>query len=359
MGSIIARQRLEGGTAYLARVRIKRDGKVIHSENRTFETQKRAKDWIRDREAELAKPGALDHATAPTFTLGQAIDRYIEESRKQIGRTKEQVLASLSAMPIAGKSCADITSEEIVALARDLSKGRQPQTVGNYLSHLGSIFTVARPAWGYALDKRAYDDALVVTRRLGLTSKSKQRDRRPTLAELDKLMEHFAERAIRTPDAAPMQHIIAFAIFSTRRQEEITRIGWNDLDEKHSRVLVRSMKHPGQKEGNDVWTDLPGPALAIIQAMPDKDDRIFPYGTDAISAAFTRACKTLGIIDLHFHDLRREGASRLAEMGWTIPMISTVTGHRSWSSLQIYTHFKAVGDKYEGWKWLDVVTRAP
>lgn len=359
MGSIIARQRLEGGTAYLARVRIKRDGKVIHSENRTFETQKRAKDWIRDREAELAKPGALDQATAPIVTLGQAIDRYIEESRKQVGRTKEQVLASLSAMPIAGKSCADITSEEIVALARDLSKGRQPQTVGNYLSHLGSIFTVARPAWGYALDKRQYDDAMIVIRRLGLASKSKERDRRPTLAELDKLMEHFAERAIRTPDAAPMQHIMAFALFSTRRQEEITRIGWNDLDEKHSRVLIRDMKHPGQKEGNDVWCDLPGPAMAIIQAMPDKDDRIFPYGTDAISAAFTRACAFLGIDDLHFHDLRHEGISRLFEMGMNIPQASAVSGHRSWSSLKRYAHIRQSGDKYDGWKWLATVTQPP
>lgn len=359
MGSIIARQRQEGGTAYLARVRIKREGKVIHSENRTFETQRRAKDWIRDREAELAKPGALDLAAAPTFTLAQAIERYTSESRRQIGRTKEQVLASISAMPIAGMSCDKITSEEIVALARSLSVTRQPQTVGNYLSHLGSIFTVARPAWGYALDKRAMDDAMIVIRRLGLSSKSKERDRRPTLAELDRIMQHFAERAIRTPDAAPMQHIIAFALFSTRRQEEITTIQWANLDEKHSRILIRDMKHPGQKDGNDVWCDLPAPAMAIIQAMPDRDDRIFPFTTDAISAAFTRACQFLGIDDLHFHDLRHEGISRLFETGLNIPQASAVSGHRSWSSLKRYSHIRQAGDKYEGWPWLATVTQSP
>ena len=57
--------------------------------------------------------------------------------------------------------------------------------------------------------------------------------------------------------------------------------------------------------------------------MPRRDDRIFPYSTDAISAAFTRACKVLGIEDLHFHDLRHEGVSRLFEMGWTIPQVAS------------------------------------
>jgi hypothetical protein len=34
-------------------------------------------------------------------------------------------------------------------------------------------------------------DAFVVTKRLGIASKSRERDRRPTLEELDKLLEFF------------------------------------------------------------------------------------------------------------------------------------------------------------------------
>ena len=44
-------------------------------------------------------------------------------------------------------------------------------------------------------------------------------------------MAHFGTVRIRRPDATPMQAIVAFAIFSTRRLEEITRIQWADLDE--------------------------------------------------------------------------------------------------------------------------------
>jgi hypothetical protein len=43
-----------------------------------------------------------------------------------------------------------------------------------------------------------------------------------------------------------MQKIIAFALFSTRRQEEITLLRWDDLDD--DRILVRDMKHPGDSQ---------------------------------------------------------------------------------------------------------------
>lgn len=65
-------------------------------------------------------------------------------------------------------------------------------------------------------------------------------------------------------------------MFSTRRQEEITRIRWDDLDEKRQAVLVRDMKNPGQKIGNDVWCDLPDEAWAILQSMPKGCAEFFP-----------------------------------------------------------------------------------
>lgn len=73
--------------------------------------------------------------------------------------------------------------------------------------------------------------------------------------------------------------------------------------------------------------------MEIIEAM-GSEDFVFPGATtDAISASFTRACALLGIDDLHFHDLRHEGISRLFEMGRTIPQAASVSGHRSWISL--------------------------
>ena len=211
---------------------------------------------------------------------------------------------------------------------------------------------VARPAWGYPLDKQAMDDARVVLDKMALTGRSRQRTRRPTLEELDKLMKYYTVMELKRQDSIPMTRVIPFAIFSTRRQEEITTIVGKDLDKANLEVIVRDMKNPGEKIGNDVATTLTPEALQFIELQPATQGRIWPHNADSISASFTRACAFLGIEDLHFHDLRHDGISRLFEMGWSIPRVACVSGHRSWTSLKRYTHLRQVGDKYQDWKWL-------
>ena len=50
---------------------------------------------------------------------------------------------------------------------------------------------------------------------------------------------------------------------------------------------------------------------------------------ESVSAAFQRACNRLGIVDLHFHDLRHEGITRLFESGLSIEEVAVISGHRS------------------------------
>ena len=356
MGTVAPRKRSDGSIGYQAQVLIKREGKIVHRENKTFDRRQAASAWLEKREKELAKPGAIERLEVPDPTLASVIDRYTDESIKKIGRTKAQVLRAIKNYDIANKKCSEITSADVVAFANELIANVSPSTVGNYLSHLGAIFAVARPAWSYPLDQTAMKDAIVVAKRLGIASKSRERDRRPTLEELDKLLEYFGERLKRRPSSIPMQKIVGFAIFSTRRLEEMTRIAWKDLDAEGSRVLVRDMKNPGEKIGNDVWCDLPPEALQIILSMPKRHEEIFPYCGETIGTNFTRACQFLDIIDLHLHDLRHDGISRLFEIGRNIPQVATVSGHRSWSSLKRYTHLRQTGDKYAGWKWFSVLT---
>ena len=115
-----------------------KDGLLFHRESRTFNDKKMAQGWIEKREKELDKPGGLEAAKIGKETLGDAIERYIATSRKKIGKTKLQCLNSLRAVPIAEKRCADIDSQTIAGLIEEMQEGRQPQTVGNYMSHLQS-----------------------------------------------------------------------------------------------------------------------------------------------------------------------------------------------------------------------------
>jgi integrase len=359
VATILSRKRADGSIGHTALITIKKGGKIAHREAKTFDRKQAASAWAERRETELKRPGGLERRDDPK--LRDVIDKYIAEAKTAIGRTKTQVLRTIKEYEIADMRCSEIASAHLITFAQSLPV--QPQTVQNYLSHLGAIFAVARPAWGYPLNKEAIQDAMVVAKRLGVISKGRERDRRPTLDELNRLMDHFGTIKTRRPKSVPMQMIIPFAIFSTRRQEEITRILWDDYQAAFKtdppRVLVRDMKHPGDKAGNDIWCELPPEAAAYIESMPKRGKEVFPYTTDAIGAAFTRACNILGINTeemedserLHFHDLRHDGISRLFEMGRTIPQAASVSGHRSWTSLKRYTHVRQLGDKYANWKW--------
>jgi integrase len=351
MGSIVSRKRKDGTVGHTAQIRIKHVGKVVFTESQTFDRKPAAQAWLKKRETELAQPGALTQPKDPQ--LKDVIDQYNQENQKAHGKTKTQVLDTIRAADIGSLRCSEITSQALVKFAQSIDA--QPSTRGNYISHLASIFSVAKPAWGYPLDKQAMDDARVVLDKMGLIGRSKQRTRRPTLDELDRLMDHFSvtERKGSTrKKMIPMTRLVAFAIFSTRRQEEICRMLAKDLDATNMEITVRDMKNPGEKIGNDVRTTLTPEALQLITQQSAKDGVIWPYNSQSVSTAFTRACVLLGIDDLHFHDLRHEGISRLFELGWTIPRVACVSGHRSWTSLKRYTHLRQEGDKYKDWPWL-------
>lgn len=340
MPTIVERKTRSGETSYLAQI-VRR--KYQHTESRVFKTRSLAVAWAttREREIDLAiaegRPLILSVSTAMP-TLGDAIRKYIETTRK-MGRTKEQCLRTiLTEYKIVHFRCDQITSKSLTDFAEQLAqRPASPSTILNYMSHLSSIFRIAGPAWGYPLDAAQMRSALAVCKHLGVTAKAQKRDRRPSLGELDRLLGHFDAQIASRPKTMPMSLIVLFALFSSRRQAEITRLTWGDYDPGGKRILVRDMKHPGDKIGNDVWCDLPDPCCAIIELMPRSQKEIFPFDSKSVGANFTRACKTLAIDDLCFHDLRHEASSRLAEMGLTVPQMAAVTGHRSWGSLQRYT----------------------
>jgi integrase len=365
MATIRARKKADGSVSYTVQIRLKKKGVLVYQEAQTFARKQAAQAWAKRRETELAEPGAIERANRGGHAVKDMIDRYLVEAEKArpLGKTKRQTLLAIKNSYFGEVIDSDISQQVLVdyALWRMSPEGGaiKPQTAGNDLAHLGSVLSLARAAWEYEINPQAMPDARLVLKRLGYNMKSRERDRRPTMDELDMLLEHFFEMQKRRPSSINMPKVLAFALFSTRRQEEITRIRWADLDEERQAVKVRDMKNPGQKIGNDVWCHLPDEAWAILQSMPRECDVIFPYNSDSISAAWSRACKFLAIGDLHFHDLRHEGVSRLFEMDWDIPRVSSVSGHRDWNSLRRYTHLRGRGDIFKNWEWLEKILTLP
>jgi hypothetical protein len=66
MGTIVERPRKKSGKAYMAKIILKREGKVIHRETETFDRRPAAAAWIAPHEDELSKSGAIERAKLAT-----------------------------------------------------------------------------------------------------------------------------------------------------------------------------------------------------------------------------------------------------------------------------------------------------
>ena len=340
MGTIVARKTGDGTMRYRAQVRIVND-EVRLSESRTFSREVLAKEWIKKRERELEEPGALLVATHRGIPFKDLLLRYHEEVCGSYGRSKRMSIKALSKMSIADKNSLSLKASDFLEHVRERREaGAGPATVSGDLIWFRSVFRYAKTAWNIPITTAPIDEAAEQARASRLIAKSKRRTRRPSSDEL-KQLEHFMD-VCRPRSKVPMRLVMWLAIYSCRRVEELTRIQRKDIDWAHDVYKVRDMKHPDGSEGNDKepqMTPLCRKVMEeIIRVVPSKDGRLLPFSDRAISTAWRRACELLSIEDLHFHDLRHEGASRLAEDGWTIPQIQSVTMHESWSSLQIYVN---------------------
>ncbi|VWB08667.1 chorismate mutase [Burkholderia lata] len=355
MGAITPRINKDGTTSYKAQVRVRKAGKVLHQETKTFSRRQAAVVWMKKREAELTDPAGLKKALAEDPPLRDILKRAREETKKPMSTSKTNVLKMMEAHDFSLTVASQIDSAALVKFISGMNVSAS--TGGNYFSHLASVLKIARPAWGYPIAELVVEDARIVLRRMGVIARSVHRDRRPTIDEMNRLMDYFSKSVSTRGDTVPMTSICLMSIFSIRRSIEICGITWNDFDEEGARVLVRDLKHPDEKIGNDTWCALTPEAIRVIKAQPKiaGESRIFPYAQKSASMAFTNAALALGIEDLTLNDLRHEGCSRLAEMGWSIPKMASVSGHRSWQTLKRYTHVRATGDKWNGWEWLDRV----
>jgi len=339
------RTRADGEVRYMAQVRVKRRRRVIYSESRTFAKKANAEKWARRLAVELdARHGLGDYRDHARTTVGGLIDRYLVEVRalRPMGRTKDSALRFLLGQPVARLAAIEVTDRDLVEHinSRRLA-GVAASTAQQDIAWLRVLFKYARRVWGVPLDLEAIEHAAAYLKDAKLIARPRRRRRRPSAEELRRLEVYFSGRR----SAYRMDLVLWLAIYSTRRQAELTRLRREDLDLEHQVALLRDVKHPDGAAGNDKQWHITDQAQAVLEhimaEVPDVDGRLLPYNSKTVGAYFTQACKVLGIEGLRFHDLRHEGISRLAEDGATIPQLQAVSLHDSWSSLSLYVNMAA------------------
>lgn len=325
------------------RVQVRRKGKYA---SQTFRAHADAKRWATEIERRIdLGQSVTSPASRDAERLRDLIDLHLKDMC-DVGRaplrSKAHCLARLK-RDLGHLKVHQITRDALIAFAKERAKaGAGPVTISIDIGYVKTVLLHAAAVHGLPVSTEPVDHARFALRRLGLIGKGKERDRRPMSAELDALFAHFdaIERL-----TIPMTRIVQLAIATGMRQDEICRITWADIDLQNRTACIRERKHPRKKSDQTIalvrdagWD--PIDLLRDQAAITGEVGRIFPYNGRSVGSAFRRACRALGIDDLHFHDLRHETASRLFEAGYQIPEVALVTGHKDWKMLRRYTNLR-------------------
>lgn len=328
MAAIYARTKKNGETVYDCIITVRRHGVIVHRQKKTFRTKKLATDWGKRREVELQTENV--YKTKPFTSIRSVIEGYIKEY-DPTGRSKLFDLKKLLKRDIADKNANTLTARDLIQHIKSRNDECQPQTAVNDLVWLHAALKAMKPLLDLDTDLSIFDSAREILYNNGLIARSVHRERIPTKEELWKLSRHFN---------TTMRHIMWFAIFSARRQSEITKLRWEDFDRESGTIWVRDLKNPRVK-GLKKKAKLPRSAVKLILRQPQNGDLIFPYNSKTIGSYFTRACKVLEINDLHFHDLRHYAMTRLAMSGLGIHQMMLVSLHTNIATLTRYVNMKA------------------
>lgn len=258
MATIKARKRNDGGTSWQVRIKLTLTGEQ-YTESRSFSDKRYkrrdAEAWARAREREL-ETGASYSKADGTITLEDLTNRYIREFEKTAGwgKTKAADLRHLRQYHIAQQPVVQLKAADFIEHARlRRATGIAACTANNDLIWWRIIYKIAIGAWGIPLTLDPIDSATQVLRAHGMIARPDRRDRRPTMAELEALLEHYAAA---TGGDMPMVDVLLFQVFSARRIAETCTITWEDYDPTRSQVLVRDMRDPRRKRGNHATTTL-------------------------------------------------------------------------------------------------------
>jgi integrase len=335
------------GDQWFAQVRQKKDGTVVFSESKTFPTEAMARSWAERLEAKIKKDGPISMAQRG-LTVGKLIEMHLEYQQKlrMLGRSTIHNHAT-TAQAFDKIKLTDLTSKHITDFVlQRKAEGAGPATILSNLSPLSAAIHAAPYAHGIHVDPTPVDLAIRKLKESGAIGKSKEIVRLVEGDEEDALLTEFKRRNHHHQTEIDMVLVYRLAIALPRRAGELTRLRWADVDFKNRTVLIRDVKHPRRKIGNDQLVPLLGEAFTIIEQIPKLGELILPYNTSSMTAAFERARDRIAetgmpkIADLRFHDLRHTGITQLFWAGLKIEEVATVSGHTNWAQLKRYTHIR-------------------
>ncbi len=378
------------GAVWRAEIKSSRIGEKPYRIVRTFDTKSEAKAFEKSQLLELAEARRLGRSMPDALTLSEALEKWWDETEKSqavsyratnVYRKDAWKTVYFAKVPVI-----DLTVQHLEGWVRDeRARGISESTIRNCLFVLRALYKHAQKKWKWQIDDptievlsdvgtsnlrdrrlstQEYQQlsavfALLRRRQLGADSTlTVDPSARITIKRSEIVQDGYPDRKIELPYHSSLLYISAAfetAIEAAMRRGRMFEMRWRWLDWNARMIVIPpEFQGPANKKVSAKLPMSPTLVRTLKQLNGENDDgsitcrvgdeanqSVFgPLISDRAYRLLRIACDLLYIEDLHWHDLRHEACSRLAEMGWTIQQIQVVSGHRTLQSLQRYMHIR-------------------
>lgn len=314
-------------------------------QSKTFSTKAAADRWAREIEREIERGAWRSTDVAERTTVRALMIRYRDEilpskrSAKGLQVTANKIIHSdLGALPLIAltpQRVAQHRDERLRTHARNGGPfGRvqkrflSTQTVRHEIALLKRAIDQGVREWGL------YLPAGNPVSQVRLPPMGKPRDRRLTPVEYERLL-----KVARASRCKILPTAIELAVETAMRREELCSLTWANVD-----MTRRVARLDVTKNGEPRDVPLSGRCITLLSQLvrPIHGGPVLGRKGAALSQAFRRVAARADLNNLHWHDLRHEATSRLAErLGNDVMALAAVTGHKTLQMLKRYTHLRA------------------
>lgn len=334
MAYIQERKDKEGKTHFRVQIRLKGHPTTTA----TFERKTDAKLWAQQTEAAMREGRDFKTVEAKKHTLGELIDRYIEN----VIPTKPKNAAATTAQlkwwkgQIGHCLLSDLTPSLIAEQRDKLLKGttfkgtiRSPSTVVRYLAAISTTLTFGNKELGWIEDSP-------------MRKVRKPTEPRGRVRILDDNERTALLKACKESSNPYLYPAFVLAISTGMRQGELMNLRWENIDLFKGRITLHRTKN-----GSTRVAFLHGLALEQLKELKVSQQKdmglIFPSKEDPqkpmdLRFPWEQALKKASVVNYRWHDNRHTCASALLMNQASIAEIAEVLGHKTLSMVKRYAH---------------------
>ena len=301
---------------------------------KTFASKDDAQRWARAVERELDLGIYTPRTEAEGTTVAELVARYISEVVPSMKGADSESYRLRNIVRLLGRIKVSALTPTAMASYRDKRlKLVRGSTVLRELNSFSGILTHASKEWAMGITNPVAG--------IRKPAASRGRTRRLDDGEELKLMAALECRGrnLRGQLAGGTRNhwikpVVQLALATAMRRGELLALEWRFVN------LEQKIVHlPDTKNGRVRNVPLSRAACEVLRTVPRAiDGRVFPITADSLKQAFKRAVVSAGLEDFHFHDLRHEATSRMAQRLPNLIELASVTGHQDLRMLQRYYH---------------------